>query len=549
MTSFQTKGDRRRALAVSPPTVIQKGRSADNLEAILLKQTSHRAPELCFGFCHPFRNKPKYTLSPTFKPARGASQPRLARDWATASLCPSPLTLTKSASMPEFYGEGDQQQLPPPAIAERHEWVCKGCKKGGAHRLVPNSDGGLSCVCGTVANLVDMVSLERAKNCHKDDDPTQVGEVQAPSTAQTAPWRDGPVSKEERNRRETAQLGGTRVSNPCARKNDMQQAQREVERQARKDAEELCRTDAPDQGRGQKLLAGLELVFAKMPSLRYDMPLVAAHIRLEAIRIYQLSVRHEHKCCKKGCTYALSTRNMVVLTLGIIELVLSQLAGIEEGDGRLVEEITQGNNTRKDVERALTQLYQVQQDQNVGNQARTELLSAVHFISQWKPGKELFSCASSNFSMTHPNWQPAAQRSCPGEFGKSAVVDPGDTTTKLRESLKAIVRMRTVPIDTATNLTASYQLLVPAVMQCATLEGLPRDVVATAIVAASALKLKKDDPTSDLRRHWFRPLHIAMSTIDDFIARLVELIEIPSDLYSANKDEDEAKDQIPGFCT
>ena len=100
---------------------------------------------------------------------------------------------------------------------------------------------------------------------------------------------------------------------------------------------------------------------------------------------------------------------MVVLTLGIIELVLSQLAGIEEGDGRLVEEITQGNNTRKDVERALTQLYQVQQDQNVGHQARTELLSAVHFISQWKPGKELFSCAANNFSMTHPNWQPAAR--------------------------------------------------------------------------------------------------------------------------------------------
>ena len=267
MASFQTKGDRRRALAVSPPTVIQKGRSADNLEAILLKQTSHRAPELCFGFCHPFRNKPKYTLSPTFKPARGASQPRLARDWATASLCPSPLTLTKSASMPEFYGEGDQQQLPPPAIAERHEWVCKGCKKGGTHRLVPNSDGGLSCVCGTVANLVDMVSLERAKNCHKDDDPTQVGEVQAPSTAQTAPWRDGPVSKEERNRRETAQLGGTRVSNPCARKNDMQQAQQEVsakhERTRRNCAAPTRRIKAWTEAIGRP-----ELVFAKMPSLR-----------------------------------------------------------------------------------------------------------------------------------------------------------------------------------------------------------------------------------------------------------------------------------------
>jgi len=545
--SFQSRTDRRRELASSPPLAIQKGRSADNLDAILLKQSSQHAAELCFGYCRPFRNNPKYSLSPTFKPIRGGSQSRLARDWKTASPSPSPLSLTKAASMPELYGDGPPSP-PLPAAAERSVWNCKGCGKSGTHRLVPNADGGLSCLCGAVAEGANMVSLERAKNCHKDDDPTQVGEVQAQSVAQSAPWRDGPVSKEERTRRENAQLGGTRVSNPCARKNDMQQAQSAVERQARKDAEELCRPDAPDQGRGQKLLDGLELAFGKMPALRDDMPRVASHIRLEAIRIYQLSVRHERTCCPcqaRRCTYALSTRHMVVLTLGIIELVLSQLAGIEPGDGRLVDEITQGNNNYQDIERALTQLYQVMQDQNVGPGPRTELLSAVHFISKWKPGDELFPCALNDFSAAHPNWLTDARRNSPGEFGKSVASDPGDTSEKLRVSLKAVVKM--VPMNTATKEVASYQLQVPAVVQRATLEGLPRDVVATAIVAASALKIKTDDPTHDLRRHWFRPLHIAMSTIDDFISRLVALIELPPDASAAQKEEELARDKIHGF--
>jgi hypothetical protein len=545
--AFQSRGDRRRELASSPPPTIQKGRSADNLDAILLKQSSHHAAELCFGYCRPFRNNPKYSLSPTFKPIRGESQLRLARDWKTARPCPSPLALTKSASMPELYGEEASLPLPssPLAVAERNVWVCKGCHEGGTHRLTTNSEGGLSCVCGAVAEGVNMVSLERAKNCHKDDDPTQVGEVQAQSAAQTAPWRDGPVSKEERTRRENAQLGGTCVSNPYARKNDMQQAQSAVMRQARKDAEELCRADAPDQGRGQKLLDGLELAFGKMPALRDDMPRVAAHVRLEAIRIYQLSVRHERTCCPcqgKRCTYALSSRHLVVLTLGIIELVLSQLAGIEAGDGRLVDEITQGNNTREDIERALTQLYQVQGDQNVGQMPRMELLSTVHFISKWKPGDELFACEPSDFSTTHPNWLTASRRSCLGEFGKSASSDPGDTTEKLRTSLKAVVKM--TPMDTETKDAVAYQLQVPAVLQCANLEGLPRDVVAVAIVAATALKMNQVDPTSDLRRHLFRPLHIASTTIDDFILRLDELVELPPDLSEAQREEERARDEV-----
>lgn len=61
-------------------------------------------------------------------------------------------------------------------------------------------------------------------------------------------------------------------------------------------------------------------------------------------------------------------------------------------------------------------------------------------------------------------------------------------------------------------------------------EGLPRDVLAIAIVAATAHKLKKDDPTRDLRKTLIHRRNIASSTVDDFIARLAQRIQRPPDV-------------------
>ena len=117
------------------------------------------------------------------------------------------------------------------------------------------ADGSLSCDCGADAGVPDMVSLERSKNCHKDDDPTQVADA-PPSSAAVARTRRGttaPMSREDRRRHENAQLGGTHVSNACARKHAMQQALSAVERQARKDAaEDIIRPD----GAGRVAAAG-----------------------------------------------------------------------------------------------------------------------------------------------------------------------------------------------------------------------------------------------------------------------------------------------------
>lgn len=442
--------------------------------------------------------------------------------------------MAKSQSMPQLHPSLEEGEPSPPTIVERDTWVCQGAGDGKVHRLQSNSDGGLSCVCGIVARGVDMISLARFKNCSESMDPTKINDGPPRAAgSQQAPWANGPECKEDRARRESAQLGGTLVSNACARKNDMQQALREVNRQtrrdaaaARHDAAATLHPNAPDQGRGRRLSEGLEGAIAKLPLLRTLKNPIAEHVRIEAIRIYQLSMRHEQKCGCKRCIYALSTRNMTVLTLGIIELVLSQLAGIEEGDGRRAEDISQGEYNKQDMERTLAELYQIQAEFKVNQLQRLELLSAVHRISKWtKPGQELFACTLDDVGCPSAFLMPAAQTVVGvGEFGKDVAPDPGDNTGKLRHSVRATLKTR---MDPDSRELVMYQLRVPEVLNYMKQEGLPCDVLGIALVAATARKLGKDDPTNDVRGTLIRPLNIASSTVDDFIERLALRIQRP----------------------
>ena len=261
-------------------------------------------------------------------------------------------------------------------------------------------------------------------------------------------------------------------------------------------------------------------------------------------------MRHEQKCGCKGCIYALSTRNMTVLTLGIIELVLSQLAGIEEGDGRRAEDISQGTYTKQDMQRTLAQLYQVQEEFKVNQLQRLELLSAVHRISKWtRQGQELFACALDDVNSPSSLFLPAARmRVGVGEFGKDVAPDPGDNTGKLRLSLEAALKR--TPMDAESREMVMHQLHVPEVMDYMAQEGLPRDVLGIAVVAATARKLEKDDPTDGLRSTLLHPLNIASSTVDDFIERLALRIQRPpvaeeeDEPLDAQREAHETRDKI-----
>jgi len=499
--------------------------------------SGHRSPEQCFGFSHPFTDKPRYTMLPTFKPIRGeATVPH-------SVFKPTPLSMVKSASMPAFLPTGycDDPTAESPPVMERNVWQCRCCGTRDTSRLERNpADGSLSCDCGADAGMLDMVSMERSKNCHKDDDPTQVADApSSSSSAQAAPWNNGPMSREDRRRHENAQIGGTHVSIACARKNDMQQALSAVERQARKDAEDIIRPNGPDKGRGQKLMDGLSLAFDRLtvfPEEQKKSP-VKSHIRTEAIRIYRNSCRHDHVCGTNGCIFSLQNKNMAVLVVGLIELVLSQLAGDEPGDGRTVEEISQGNVSRMDIRRALEQLHQYQEECKISYGHRLEVLSSVTRICTWyEPGQELFKCEPTG---CHAGgcFTTAARVSCPDEFGKSALPDPSDNSGKLLALVTAIIKVN--PMDTETKAAVGYQTRQPELVEYLSKDhGLPREVLAFAVVVATAKKMQKDDVTSELRRHLFRIMNISRSTVDAFIEQLMPHIELPPPMHQAPQPGD-----------
>lgn len=540
-----------------PPTLtIQKGRSTDSLDAILLKQTSHRSPEECFGFARPFMTDPKYEMLPTFRPIRGpTTRLRQVRNWTSKM---ASLEMTKSASMPEFYLDDPMAEAQP--VIERNVWKCQLCGTNEPSHLERNpADGSMSCKCGAGAGIVDMVSLERSKNCHRDLDPTDVADAPPQAASQPTAWHDSTMSREDRRRQEKAQLGGTHVSNACARKNDMQQALSVVERQARKDAAETIRPDGTDNNRGRKLMDAFVLAFGRMTALPGgDQDDVQRYIRTEAIRIYQLSRRHDDVCGAKGCIYTLQNKHLTVLTVSIIELVLSQLAGDEPGDGRSVEEISQGNVSKMDIRRAIEQLHQYQEECRVSYGHRLEVLSSLSRISKWnKPNQEKFKCEPLGHGLGG-SFTTAARLSCPNEFGKSALPDPSDNSGKLLNELIAIARVN--PMDTETREAVGYQARRPELLEYLSQDhGFRREVLAIAVVAATAKKMNKEDVTGDLRRlDLFRNQNISRSTIDAFIEQLMPHIELPHPLdgepakstkSSSGKEEDQLwgkEDAAPG---
>ena len=496
--------------------------------------SGHRSPEECFGFAQPFCDKPRYMMLPTFRPVRGeATVPR-------SVFRPTPLSMVKSASMPACLptGYSDDPTVESPPVMERNVWQCRCCGTRDASRLERNpADGSLSCDCGADAGMLDMVSMERSKNCHKDDDPTQVADAPpSSSAAQAAPWNNGPMSREDRRRHENAQMGGTHVSNACARKNAMQQALSAVERQARKDAADIIRPDGPDNGRGQKLMDGLSIAFDRLTVFPEKSP-VKEHIRTEAIRIYRNSCRHDQHCGTNGCIFSLQNKNMAVLVVGLIELVLSQLAGDEPGDGRTVEEISQGNVSPMDIRRGLEQLHQYQEECKISYGHRLEVLSSVTRICAWyEPGKEQFKCEPAG---CHAGgcFTTAARISCPDEFGKTALPDPSDNSGKLHMLVTSIIRAN--PMDTETKAAVGYQTRQPELLEYLCKDhGLPREVLAFAVVVATAKKMQKQDVLHELRRVLFRRMNISSSTVDAFIEQLMPRIELPPPMHAAPEPGD-----------
>ena len=524
--SFQSAQQRRRDLATSPPPTITKGHSLSCLSAILNKGRQEMAPERYFDLAEPYRNNPKYDPSPTFTHIRGGASPNSPRDSGGNSTCTT--TLTKSRSMPEFYG------APSSASGALNVWECRVCHTRDTSSLERGTDSALVCKCGAVDSSVDMIGQARAKNCRKEDDATQVADLPTRSAEQAEfdAWKDGPETPEDKARRKNAHLGGTRrLRERTLRKSEMLLGQSRIESQALRDARDIVANDASDNGRGKRLLITLEKeVFPKLPSVHIG---VKSFVRIEAVRIYRCAMRHEAVCGQSGCMFSVTNRANLALALGITELVLASLAGEEapklsRGPVKTIGDVTSNDCTLQDAKKVLGELRQIQNTHGGGPQPRMQVLSAVSLISNWETGAELHSCDQEWSHMPVQLRLPPSIVNCPDRYGQCTTADPVDTALgKLRRALSGAAA--TTFARREVRVAAAHQLTVPEVLTFARESGLPVDVLGISIIAAVAIALGYEDTTADMRLQCSIIANISTSTIDQFVLKLLPLIAAPDE--------------------
>lgn len=557
--SFQGAASRRRDLTNSPPPTITKGKADARGVAALLEKASPlvpRDPKRMFDLALPFRNSPRFNPSPNSMSNRGGSQPSSPRGWAA---CP----FAKSRSMPELQScsslapsaaSGTPWRTPPGHIfgldpdAEENEneemlavWQCKLCGSQDTSRLERGPDSQMVCPCGVVAEGVAMIGQERAGNCPREKDKTDVGDAPSAHRSQSAPpWAGGDETPEARQRRLRTVEGGTaRLPTRMLQASEMLLGQTLVDNQARQDAQAICREDAPDRGRGQMLLKALATeVFTQLGKKNMH-EAVQRHIRLETIRIYQASVRH-HACCHKhACLFVLSQYNSKALAFGIARHVLTGLATESDAGASpaasdsasdpvtTMASLTQGTGTRHDAERHLKELQQMELASKSGRTPQMKILSAVGLISKWKHGAEQCACDDEWTYMPPTLRNPASVQNCPGEYGKPPQVDPGDRTVKLRRKLQDFADITFSTSDL--RVAAAHQLDVSHIVQLMIDASLHVDVTAVGLLAATARALKKAyDPTLAVLSYVPSTYQVSASTVENYIRELAAVVELPA---------------------
>ena len=584
----QNASVRRRDLTNSPPPTITKGKSdsTNNILSTLMDKARALVPQdpkRLFDLTTPYRNNPRYhTGSPVTIPNRGSSLPCSPRGWGGVAF-------SKSSSMPELpsapspapsdtsdlarraaaghifgldpdaeEGEGEEEEMP-------DIWQCKLCGSRDTSRVERGSDSSLSCSrCGNQVEGVEMISQNRAGNCPKEMDKSDVADEVKNHPQPAAGWASGDETPEARRRRLQQVQGGTaRMHNRQLTASEMLLGQNAVDDLARRDAEEMCRDDAPDRGRGQLLLKALVTeVFTKLGGNKILHKDVQKHIRLEAIRIYQASVRHQGCCGRTGCLFALSQYNSKALAFGISRHVLTTLASTEASDTSssssssssssaspvtTMTSLTGGVGTRRDAERHLEQLKQLEQASKCGRTPQMKILSAVGLISKWKRGAEQCPC-DAEWTYQPPSLRnPASVHNYPGEYGKPAQVDPGDCTIKLRKKLQDFANITFATSDL--RIAAAHQLDLPRVVQFMAESNMDVDAIAMGLLAATAITMGKPDPTLGVREHAPTTYQVSASVLEDYIKRLQDLVELPlppqADEISENEEDQEREDEEP----
>ena len=206
--------------------------------------------------------------------------------------------------------------------------------------------------------------------------------------------------------------------------------------------------------------------------------------------------------------------------------------------------LTTGTSTRRDAEWLLGELQQLELANKCGRTPQMKILSAVSLISKWKKGVERCACDAEWTFMPPQLRNPSSVTNCPGEYGKSATIDPCDRTVKLRRALKEWADIAFSTSDL--RIAAAHQLDVPGVVQFMIDTNMDVEVVAVGLLAATAVAMGKVDPTLAVRAHVPSTYKVSASVVKDFIKSLALLIELPMEEEEEPAAVEEAAEEEGG---
>lgn len=543
--SFKVGRERRRDSTASPPPALSIAKSHSSLcvdpkarrvDAILSRGVTvqNNSPQKCFNLAGNYRTNPRYHPQTILKNMRGAtSLPSSPSGFSGVPLFRSQSVPSLSIAPPvqrvSSFDLAKQQQPPraasapptpaaPPTEEEEPPAMCQRCIDQDPTRLEPNCDSAWACVdCGVIDQIADMKGQKRSKNCEESKDPTTVNDGPPAQTAQEAEyrsWSKGPESDEDKRRRQMAHVGGTRMSTQKLKQQHLIDGQNVIDAEARRNMEEMLREDGgPDQGRRKKIVRALEAVFDQLPGLNEN---VGDYIRREAIRIFSNSMKHE-AACGTSSMLALSQRTNVQIAYGVAEYVLETLAdpSLTEGStyATSLASITTEWST-KEVEAQLRVLNDVQVSKS--NAAlRMAVRSAVSIIAKWTP-EQARSGTQRASTLPPAIATPASPRHPSANSGISAL--------NLRERL--IATAETTHAGEEVLNAALAQLHVPAAAVFLREADHSCDVLAISLLAATALKLQRVDPTINLRRCYLPNHNVSETTVQEFVDGLKGLIQV-----------------------
>ena len=511
----------------------KKSNSVGILDDILRSGTGDRArsAEFGFGLADRYRIKPSFA-NPTQSPRSSPTSSQFTSNFDITQRSRSHLVhvpLVKSKSCPVDVNEMSKWTLDDPDAyaaannALEPSWQCKGCTNTNMDLVKDGACFG----CGAVDESFSMIDVVRQKNCPKNEDRTQVADSVPENTPQQLgmlAWAEGPESAADRRKRQLNAAGGTRVPASVLKHSDMQTAQNAVSNVAERDARLLYEGNGRVQNKARSILRYIESLFDQIPKLDKR---IQRFVRMETTRILTLSCLHDDVCTSNQCGFSLSQMPNGLVGICIFQHCIEQLYTPPPNATNTIESLAPdvSKPELKQILKVLNDL--VLANTNTGTVRRLRTASSIRIISTWTKNYVVRSLEACMPPPPAKLCTSASLLSSPEEFGRVTAPDPGDVTYKLRNciiSAATIVGPRPATRDLALASLANNELV--AFMTKSTL---PVDIIALALMASTAKKLKHQELTQSVVLDICRTNNVAIGQLEEFTTKLMPYISTEQD--------------------